>query len=148
MPLSARQEKFCVEYAKSANATESYRKAGYKAKNDNVAKSAASRLLSNVDVKARIAELADEVRKQSIMDIAEIQELLSSIARGEIKEDQIVVEGCGDGISQAVNCKREAQLKDRIKAAETLAKMRGGFDNTININVEIPRFVGDDELED
>jgi hypothetical protein len=38
--------------------------------------------------------------------------------------------------------------KDRIKAAETLGKMQGAFDNKTNINVVIPVFGGEDGLED
>ena len=148
MVLSAKQERFCQEYAKTANAMQSYKNAGYKARNDNVAKACASRLLTTDNIKNRIAELTEETRKAAIADIAEIQELLTSIARGEIEEEQIVVEGCGEGISEAVTKNRKAQIKDRIKAAETLAKMRGGFDNTINVNVAVPKFGGDDELQD
>ena len=148
MGLSARQEKFCVEYAKTANAAGSYKNAGYKVTNDRSAASAANRLLQNVDIKSRIVELSNEARKAEIADIAEIQQFLSKAMRGEIDEEQIVVEGCGDGISQAVTRTRKSQLRDRVRAGEILAKMRGGFDNTINVNIAVPKFGGDDELED
>ena len=141
MVLSAKQERFCQEYAKTANAMQSYKNAGYKARNDNVAKACASRLLTTDNIKNRIAELTEETRKAAIADIAEIQELLTSIARGEIEEEQIVVEGCGEGISEAVTKKRKAQIKDRIKAAETLAKMRGF--NDPQVNVTMPIFIND-----
>ena len=148
MALSVRQEKFCVEYAKSGNAAESYKKAGYKVKNVESATACASRLLRNANVEARLAELREETKRDSIADIGEIQEILTSIARGETREEQIVVEGCGDGISQGVIKTRKVQERDRLKAAELLAKMRGGFDNTINVNLAVPKFSGDDELED
>ena len=148
MALSARQEAFCQEYVKTANAPQSYKKAGYKARNDNVANACASRLLNTDNIKARIAELTEETRREAIADIAEIQEILTSIARGETREEQIVVEGCGDGISQGVIKTRKVQERDRLKAAELLAKMRGGFDNTVNVNLAVPKFSGDDELVD
>ena len=148
MDLSVRQEKFCAEYVKSGNVAESYKKAGYRVKNVASAASSGNRLLKNANVAARIAELREATKRESIADIGEIQEILTSIARGETREEQIVVEGCGDGISQGVIKTRKVQERDRLKAAELLAKMRGGFDNTVNINLAVPKFSGDDELVD
>jgi phage terminase small subunit len=85
---------------------------------------------------------------EKIASIAEIQERLTAILRGEVQEDQIVVEGCGDGVSEAKNIYREVQMKDRLKAGELLAKMQGAFDNKANINVVIPVFGGEEGLED
>ena len=133
MALNTRQERFCLEYAKTANATESYRKAGYKAK---------------TEIQERLKELTEETRRESIATVAEIQETLTAILRGDIKEQQIVVEGCGDGISEAVTKERDAQLKDRIKAGETLAKMFGAFDNSVKVNVCVPVIGGEDALTD
>lgn len=146
--LSARQERFCQEYAKTANAPQSYKNAGYVAKNDNVANACASRLLKNDNIQMRIAELNAEAHSNAIANIAEIQERLTAILRGETQEEQIVVEGCGDGISEAVIKKRAPQLKDAIKAGELLAKMQGGFDNNISVTLSVPQFGGDDSLED
>lgn len=148
MALNTRQERFCLEYAKTANATEAYRKAGYKAKTERAVVASASRLLANADIKKRLAELTEETRRESIASVAEIQETLTAILRGDIKEQQIVVEGCGDGISEAVTKERDAQLKDRIKAGETLAKMFGAFDNSVKVNVCVPVIGGEDALTD
>jgi phage terminase small subunit len=41
-----------------------------------------------------------------------------------------------------------ARLTDANKAAETLAKMQGGFDNTFKLEMTVPRFEGEDSLED
>lgn len=146
--LNPKQEAFCLHYAKTGNATESYKKAGYDAKSDNAAGASARRLLLNDKIKARLKELADEMASDKIASIAEIQARLTSILRGEIQEDQIVVEGCGDGVSEARNVYREVQMKDRLKAGELLAKMQGGFDNKIQVEVTVPVFGGDDDLED
>ena len=73
---------------------------------------------------------------------------MTSILRGEIQEEQVVVEGCGDGVSEAKIIKRQPQLKDVIKAGETLAKMQGGFDNKVQVELTVPVFDGEDELED
>lgn len=146
--LNPKQEAFCLHYAKTGNATESYKVAGYNCKSDAVVAASAVRLLSQVKVKERLAELRDEMASEKIASIAEIQERLTSILRGEIQEEQVVVEGCGDGVSEAKIIKRQPQLKDMIKAGETLGKMQGAFDNRNNINVVIPVFGGEERLED
>ena len=141
-------EAFCLHYAKTGNASESYRKAGYAAKTEGSVYTSANRLLQNVEVKKRLAELAEEMASQKIAGIREIQERLTSILRGELQEEQVVVEGCGDGVSEAKIIQRQPQLKDVIKAAETLGKMQGAFDTKTNINVVIPVFGGEEGLED
>lgn len=146
--LSVKQEAFCLHYAKTGNATESYKNAGYKVKNDPTAGVMACRLLKNDNIKARLAELADEMKTAKIADAREIQEILTSIVRGETPEEVVVVEGCGDGTSEAKLMNKAAFLKDRIKAAETLAKMQGAFDNTVKLEMTVPVFGGDDNLED
>ena len=136
-----------MHYAQTGNATESYKKAGYDAKSEGAVYSGANRLLKNDKVQARLAELADELATEKIANIKEIQERLTAILRGEIQEEQIVVEGCGDGVSEATIVKRQPQLKDMIKAGETLAKMQGGFDK-IKVEVITPVFGGEEGLED
>lgn len=146
--LNPKQEAFCLHYAKTGNATESYKVAGYNCKSDAVVAASAVRLLNQAKVKERLVELRDEMASEKIASIAEIQERLTSILRGEIQEEQVVVEGCGDGVSEAKIIKRQPQLKDMIKAGETLGKMQGAFDNRNNINVVIPVFGGEERLED
>ena len=60
MALNIKQEAFCLHYAKTGNATESYKIAGYSAKTDNAIYANSNRLLKNDKVKARLKELADE----------------------------------------------------------------------------------------
>lgn len=146
--LNVKQEAFCLHYAKTGNATESYKQAGYDAKTERAVYSNANRLLKNDKVQARLAELAEEMASEKIAGIREIQERLTAILRGELQEEQVVVEGCGDGVSEAKVIQRQPQLKDVIKAAETLGKMQGAFDTKANINVVIPVFGGEDGLED
>lgn len=146
--LNVKQEAFCLHYAKTGNATESYKQAGYNPKNDNSAGANARRLLQKDKIKVRLAELAEELASEKIANIKEVQERLTSILRGEIQEEQVVVEGCGDGVSEAKIIKRQPQLKDVIKAGETLAKMQGGFDNKVQVELTVPVFDGEDELED
>ena len=58
MPLSARQESFVQNLvAKGMNATAAYKAAGYAGKTDATARAGASELLTNPNVKMRLAEL-------------------------------------------------------------------------------------------
>lgn len=148
MLTNPKWEAFCLHYAKTGNASEAYKQAGYETDNPRSIYSNCNRLLKNDDIKARLAELAEEMASEKIAGIREIQERLTSILRGELQEEQVVVEGCGDGVSEATIVKRQPQLKDVIKAAETLGKMQGAFDTKTNINVVIPVFGGEDGLED
>lgn len=148
MLSNVKQEAFCLHYAKTGNATESYKQAGYKAKTEGALYAAANRLLKNVKVQARLKELADEIASDKIANIKEIQERLTRILRMEETEDQIVVEGNGDGCSDARIVKKRPALKDVIKAGETIGKMQGAFDNKLQVEMTVPVFGGEDKLED
>lgn len=137
-----------MHYAKTGNATESYKQAGYVCKSDAVVAASAVRLLNQVKIKERLQQLYEQAASDKIANIAEIQQRLTEILRMSLEEDQVVVEGCGDGISEAKIIKRKAQLKDVLKAGELLAKMQGGFDNRIQVEMTVPVFGGDDGLED
>ena len=85
--LTDKQKTFCEEYIKDMNASEAYIRAGYKIKDSNVAKAAASRMLANVNVKTYIAELRGEVKSKNIADAKEIREFLTNVLRGEESEE-------------------------------------------------------------
>lgn len=146
--LNVKQEAFCLHYAKTGNATESYKKAGYAAKTAKTIYANANRLLKNDKVQARLQELADEMKSEKIADIREIHEYLTSVIRGETSDDVVVTEGCGDGISEARVVEVRTNNAARIKAATELAKMKGAYENKLQLEVIVPVFGGDDALED
>ena len=143
--MTARQERFCQEYAKTGNATLSAINAGYSEKTAN---EQGSRLLANVKIQQRIRELQGEIKNDNIMGAREMQEVLTSIIKQESQEEVIVVEGCGDGISEAVTKKKRPSQADRIKAIQLLAKMQGVLDSANVVNICVPVFGGEDDLED
>ena len=143
--MTARQERFCQEFAKTGNATLSAINAGY---SEDTARSQGQRLLTNVDIKNRIKELTGEIKNQNIMDAREMQEVLTSIIKQESQEEVIVVEGCGDGVSEAVTKTKTPSQADRIKAIQLLARMQGVLDSGNTINVVVPIFGGEDNLAD
>ena len=164
MELNVKQEAFCLHYAKTGNATESYKKAGYKAKTENAICANATRLLRNDKVQERLKELAEELASDKIANIREIQEYLTSVMRRELKDSVVVTLSKEtskyvpdeNGTMRKQTVKEEvpqivqipAALKDANKAAETLARMQGGFDNKTQLEVILPVFGGEEELED
>lgn len=162
--INNKHEAFCLHYAKTGNASESYKKAGYKAKTENAINVNATRLLKNTKIKERLQELAAELASDKIASIKEIQEHLTAVMRREKTESVVVtlieekseyVQG-EDGIMRKKTTKKEipriveipARLSDANKAAETLAKMQGGFDNKLSVEIAVPVFAGDEDLED
>lgn len=146
--LNVRQEAFCWHYAKTGNATESYKEAGYAPKSESAASSSASLLLRNPRVQERLAQITEELNSAKIASVREVQERLTAILRGELKEERVVVEGEGMGESRARIIKCAPQHKDAIKAGELLAKMQGGLDTGSQVNVIVPVFGGEEALED
>ena len=133
MALKGKRERFCIEYSKTGNAKLAYMKAGYKYKNENVAKSLGSRLLSKDDVKQRLKELSDEVKNENIASIQEIQEFWTKVLRNEEVEEVVgVTEGGPFRMSKDCN------IKDRIKAAELLGRVNGLFLDKVEVSGNVP----------
>lgn len=143
--MTARQIKFCLAYAGCGNATQSAIEAGYSEKTAN---EQASRLLANVNIQKYLKELQEQNASKKIADAREMQEVLTSIIRQEMEEENIVVEGIGDGCSEAVIKKKKSSHKDVLKAIDLLGRMQGAFENRTTLNVLAPVFGGEDSLED
>lgn len=143
--MTARQIQFCLAYIGSGNATQSAIEAGYSKK---TAPEQGARLLNNVNVQNYIRELQEQNASKKIADAREMQEVLTSIIRQEMEEENIVVEGCGDGVSEAIIKKKKSSHKDVLKAIDLLGRMQGAFENRATLNVLIPVFGGEDNLED
>lgn len=149
---SDRMENFCLNYAQTCNATQSYKDAGYTVKNDLTARSAASQLLTNPNVQQRLAEIraeADEQRKYKIASIAEMQEILSQMLRGEMEEEVVVTRGVGDGFSKVEKVKKQITPADRIRAIDKLARMTGAYMDKVEVTgTAVVQFAGEDDLSD
>lgn len=143
--VTPKQERFIQEFIKCGNATQSAINAGYSKKTAN---EQASRLLAKVNIQKRLKELQEQVKNDKIMDARQMQEVLTSIILQQSEEEVLMVEGCGDGISEVVKKKKTASQADRIKAIQLLARMQGVLDNSAVLNVVLPVFNGEDELED
>ena len=137
--LTPKQLRFCLEYLKDFNGTQAAIRAGYSKKTAN---EQASRLLANVNIQNQIKENNQKVEKSNIMDIQEIQERLTNMARGDLQEEVIVVTGDGDGYSSAQVMKKQIGAKDQAKALELLGKANGLFIDKVQ-NMSPPQIVDD-----
>lgn len=132
--LTARQRRFCDEYLIDLNATQAAIRAGYSEKN---ARNIASENLAKPNIKAYIDERMAEKESQLIATQDEVLKYLTSVLRGESQSTEIVVEGTGDGCSEAHTLKKEPSEKDRLKAAELLGKRYGLYTDKIETDVDM-----------
>ena len=147
--LTPKQERFVEEYLIDLNATRAYKKAYANVKKDSVAKAAASRLLTNVNLKSYIDEQLKKIEDESIANATEVMKYLTKVMRNELTEEVVVVEGEGEGCSSARIVKKDISAKDRNKAAELLGKRYRLFVDKIEADVnQTVIFSGEDELED
>ena len=134
MALNAKQKRFYKEYLIDLNATQSAVRAGYSKK---TAYSQGQRLLKNVEGQKYLAELMAAKDAELIADQDEILKYLTSVLRGESQSTEIVVEGLGDGCSEARTIKKEPSEKDRLKAAELLGKRYGLYTDKVEADVDM-----------
>ena len=132
--LTEKQFKFCMEYCKDFNGTQAAIRAGY---SKDSAMEQASRLLRNVKVSSQLDLLLNRVKKNTIMDIQEIQERLTAIARGEVDEDVVVTENTGNFKSKAKIVQKKMAGKEQVKALELLGKANALFKENVKQDVSL-----------
>ena len=146
MKLTEKQKRFADYYIETGNATESARRAGYKGKNLN---NVASENLAKVGVKSYIDEKLKVLENERTASAKEVLEFLTKSMRGELDEEVVVVEGTGDGTSEARTVKKQIGLRDRIKSAELLGKRYRLFTDKVEVDGVVPvMIVGESELEE
>lgn len=101
--LNIKQRRFADYYIETGNATDSYLRAGYEA-TGNAAEVNASRLLRNAQVLEYIKERNEQLDVEFIADITETKRFWTELLRDE-----------------------NADMKDRLKASEYIAKTNGAF---------------------
>lgn len=125
--LTYRQQKFCDYYIQCANATEAYKRAGYRGQG-NTAEAAAARMLSNVKVADYIRQRNEEIANERIADMQEVKEYWTDVLRD-----------------------KEEKTRDRLKASEYIAKTNAAFidrqehSGDINLHIGIDYGDGDND---
>lgn len=140
-----RHEKFCHEYIKDMNATQAAIRTGYSKK---TAKMQGSRLMTNDDIKLRVAELRDAYLDENIMTAKQVEYELTRIALGLSTEKTVVIEGQGDGWSTARIMDKPPDERSRLKALELMAKRHRILSGDTTIDVQPVIIVGGDEIAD
>lgn len=148
MKLTERQKVFCDYYIETLNATESYKKAGYKVKSDDAARANASRLLTNANIRRYIEERLKQKDNERIASQDEVLEFLTRVMRGLEKEEVVVTENKGDYFSEAKIIKKQVSAKDRVKAAELLGKRYALFTEKVNVSGSMGVVIVDDIEDD
>lgn len=143
--MTPKQEKFCIEYLIDLNATQAAIRAGYSKKTAN---RIATRLLSNVVIKKRIQELQDRAFEDGMMSAAEVLWRLSKAGRGELKEEVVVTEGVGEGMSRTRIIEKHLSAKDQIKALELMGKRHDLFAADTNIEMTPIIITGEREIHE
>lgn len=137
MKLNPRHEKFCIEYARTGNATAAYQSAGFKSQSYQAAQANSARLLADEKIQTRLRELSEAIKSQSIASVEELQRGLTEIFRGQTTTPMVTKDG--EVIQVPVSS------KDRLKAAELLCKTHGAFltRQELNFSESIPIVIND-----
>nr|WP_314448984.1 terminase small subunit [uncultured Lachnoanaerobaculum sp.] len=146
MKLTLKQQRFADEYIISGNATDAAVKAGYSKKTAN---RIATENLSKLVIQTYIDEKLKELSDKKIADQHEVLAYLTAVLRGETQSEIVVVEGVGEGCSEARRLQKLPDEKERLKAAELLGKRMGLFKDKLDVTANVPVIIsGGDELED
>ena len=132
--FTPKQKRFCDEYLIDLNATQAAIRAGY---SDKYANTNASKLLQITTIKEYIAQRMAEKESELIATQDEVLKYLTAVMRGESVSEIVVVEGCGEGCSQARRFEKSPDEKERLKAAELLGKRYGLYTDKIEQDVDM-----------
>ena len=113
--MTDKQKKFCDEYLIDLNATQAAMRAGYSKK---TAYSIGDENLRKPELKNYIDERIAEKQSQLIATQDEVLQYLTSVLRGEQKEQTLKMAGVGFQEVEEIN----TSTKDRLKAAELIGK--------------------------
>ena len=146
MKLTEKQKRFADYYIETGNITEAATRAGYSKKTARVI---GQENLLKPAIKGYIDEKLEAMQDERTASAKEVLEFLTKSMRGEIKEEVVVVEGTGDGTSEARMVKKQIGLRDRIKSAELLGKRYRLFTDKVEVEGAVPvMIVGEDSLEE
>ena len=105
--------------------------------------------MSKLVIQTYIDEKLKELSDKKIADQHEVLAYLTAVLRGETQSEIVVVEGVGEGCSEARRLQKFPDEKERLKAAELLGKRMGLFKDKLDVTANVPVIIsGGDELED
>lgn len=95
------------------------------------------------ELKAYIDEQIAQMDAAKVADAKEVMEYLTSVMRGESKAEVVVTEFIGDGYSEARTMMKAPDEKERLKAADSLAKILGMNKEKLTLDIEPVTIVND-----
>lgn len=131
--MTAKMQRFCDEYLIDLNATQAAIRAGY---SERTAYSIGQENLKKPEIKKYIEQRMAEKDTALIADQDEVLKYLTKVMRGQSQSEVIVVEGCGDGCSEARAMQKAPDEKERLRAAELLGKRYGLYTEKVEADVE------------
>lgn len=134
--LTERQRRFCEEYLIDGNASQAAIRAGYSKRSSTVV---STTLMKNPQVQAYLKELLEKLHSAKVADAQEVLEYLTSIMRGEQREQTLQL--VGDGMQDITAI--DVAAKDRLKAAELLGKRYGIFKENVGVTMDAVVIVDD-----
>nr|DAH12509.1 MAG TPA: Terminase small subunit [Caudoviricetes sp.] len=144
--LTAKQKRFCDEYLIDMNITQAAIRAGYSKK---TAYAIGQENLKKPTLKKYIEKRMAEKEAELVADQAEVMKYLTSVLRGKSESEIVVIEGVGEGCSEARTMRKAPDEKERLKAAELLGRAHMMFtdkvEQTVDMDLNITVDYGDDE---
>ena len=132
--MTERQRRFADEYLIDLNAEQAAIRSGY---SKRYARGNAHKLVAHSCIAEYIKKRMAEKEAELIASQDEVMKYLTSVLRGESPSTEIVVEGIGDGCSEARLVKKEPSEKDRLKAAELIGKRYGLYTDKVETDVDM-----------
>jgi phage terminase small subunit len=132
--MTPKQKRFCDEYLIDLNATQAAIRAGYSKK---TAYAIGIENLKKLELKNYIEERMAQKESELIADQDEVLRYLTSVLRGKTQSEIVVVEGTGDGCSEARAMQKAPDEKERLKAAELLGKRYGLYTEKVEQQVDM-----------
>lgn len=143
--MTERRKRFIVEYLVDLNATQAAIRAGYSPK---TARSTGYELLNIPEIRNEIDERIKTIENSRICDVQEVMEFLTSVMRGELTEEVLVVLRVGGGKTEARLIPKGPSISGRLKAADFLGRALGLYTDKVNLTATAPVVIIDDMQND
>lgn len=140
--MTKKQQRFCDEYLVDCNATQAAIRAGY---SEKTAYSIGVENLKKPELKNYIEQRLQDMQDKTVASAEEVIQYLTSVLRGQSSAEIVVVEGTGDGCSEARTVQKAPDEKERLKAAELLGKRYGIFTDKMSLDGAIPVIISGEE---
>ena len=141
--LTRKQELFCQEYIVDYNGTKAAIRAGYE---ERSARQMASRMLAKDNIRSRVRELqAEQVKRLAVSQDYVVQQLVSVYKK--CSEPEQVMEWDGEAHEYMATGKYTFDSKGANKALELLGKHLGMYQDKVSVDVQTPKFEGEQDIE-